>query len=240
LASGKIAMVAAMEREVRPLVRDWRVSEREVSGRRYSFLESDDAVLVCGGIGADAARRAAEAIISLYAPRMIYSAGFAGALDSKMKVGDVLRPARVVNAGDGSSVAIAGGDGVLVSFGSVASPEQKRKLRESFVASAVDMEAAAVARAAEARGVAFGVVKAISDEADFVFPSMERFVDAEGRFHDGRFAVFAAARPWLWGKVMRLATNSGIASRALCAALEKIAADAGPAGSPVLEAATKR
>ena len=79
---------------------------------------------------------------------------------------------------------------MLVSFGSVASPEQKAKLRDSFGAQAVDMEAAAVARAAEARGAEFAVVKVISDEFDFSFPSMERFVDANGQFLAERFAWF--------------------------------------------------
>jgi len=78
------------------------------------------------------------------------------------------------------------------------------------------MEAAAVGRAAEARGVRFAVVKAISDECDFRFPSMERFVDSSGQFLELRFAVFVAARPWLWFQVVRLARNSRRASVALC------------------------
>ncbi|HEY1678873.1 MAG TPA: hypothetical protein VGG04_14250 [Candidatus Sulfotelmatobacter sp.] len=217
----RIAIVAALEREVRPLVKSWRVSEREHDGRRFRFFENDDAVLVCGGIGAEAARRAAEAVIALFEPATIYSAGFAGALDSASKVGDLVRPARVVNAGDGSSFALDGGVGVLVSFSSVASPEQKRKLRESYLADAVDMEAAAVARAAELRGVDFAVIKAISDEVDFDFPSTEKFIDASGRFWEGRFALFAAMRPWLWWRVLRLARNSTHASRALCEALSR-------------------
>ena len=64
----KVAIVAALEREVRPLVKDWRVQEREVGGRRFRFFEKGDFVLVCGGIGAEAARRAAEAVIENYAP----------------------------------------------------------------------------------------------------------------------------------------------------------------------------
>ena len=98
-------------------------------------------------------------------------------------------------------------DGALVAAG---------RLRESFGAEAVDMEAAAVARAAEARGVEFGAVKAISDEVEFEFPATERFVDAEGRFSEGRFAVYAILRPWLWWRVIQLAKNSKQASRALC------------------------
>ena len=51
-------------------------------------------VLVCGGMGAPAARRATEAIIQLYGPEVVISAGFAGALQPGMKAG------RPVHAGD--------------------------------------------------------------------------------------------------------------------------------------------
>ena len=218
----RVAIVAALEREVRPLVKHWRVSETEHGGRRFRFFENNEFVLVCGGIGADAARRAAEAVIVLCGPSVVCSAGYAGALDPRLRVGDVICPGRVVNAGDGSSVQIAGGGGILVSYPVVATPAQKVKLRESYQAQAVDMEAAAVARAAEARGVGFSALKVISDEFDFEFPPTDRFVDSEGRFHEMRFAAYAAVRPWLWVSVMRLARNSGCASRILCDEIEKL------------------
>lgn len=218
----RAAIVAALEREVRPLVKHWRVSDKEHEGRRIRFFENGELVLICGGIGADAARRAAEAVIMLYEPGVVYSAGYAGALDPQVKVGEIIRPARVVNAGDGSSVQISGGSGVLVSYPAVANPEQKEKLRESYQAQAVDMEAAAVARAADARGVSFSALKVISDESDFPFPPTDRFVDSEGRFHEMSFAWFVAIRPWLWLRVMRLARNSGRASRILCEQIRKL------------------
>lgn len=212
----KLAIVAALEREARPLVRRWRVQEKEHAGRTFRFFENENVVLVCGGIGAEAARRAAEAVIALYAPSVVYSAGFAGALDPALKVADVIQPRQVIDAGDASRADTGAGEGTLVTFGTVASSQQKAKLRESFSARAVDMEAAAVARAAEARGVRFAVVKVISDEFDFTFPSLDRFVDPHGQFLEARFALFAAARPWLWPQVARLARNSKRASRALC------------------------
>jgi adenosylhomocysteine nucleosidase len=218
----RVAIVAALEREVRPLVKHWRASEREHDGRRFRFFEGEDAVLVCGGIGPAAARRAAEAVIAIFQPELVYSAGFAGALDAKWKVGDLVLPARVVNASDGSSVGSEGGEGVLVSFDQIASPEQKRKLRESYGAQAVDMEAASVARAAEARGVEFRAVKVISDEVDFEFPGTDRFVDSEGRFLEARFGLYAALRPWLWVRVIRLARASSLAARVLCEELKKL------------------
>ena len=220
----RLAIVAALEREVRPLLKSWRVTDKEHDGRHFRFFENGEVVLVCGGIGAAAARRASEAVIAIFDPKIVCSAGFAGALDPKLRVGDLVRPNSVINAGDGSRTVIEGGEGVLVSFGSVASPGQKSKLRESFAADAVDMEAAAVARSAEARGKGFTVVKAVSDEIDFEFPAMERFVDAGGQFSQGRFAWYAVIRPWLWPRVLRLARNSNRASRALCAYLDAMGA----------------
>ena len=225
--------MAALEREIKPLVRDWRTNDRECNGKRFRFFESGERVAVCGGIGPEAARRAAEAIISMYQPATIYSVGFAGALASDLKVGDIVFPSRVINASDGSSVETSGGEGVLVSFASVAGPEQKAKLRESFSADAVDMEAAFVARAADARAVDFVAIKAISDELGFALPPMDRFVDREGRLSERRFGFYAALRPWLWRQVMRMARNSRIAARSLCERLANL--DAAPVASSTIQ-----
>jgi adenosylhomocysteine nucleosidase len=228
----KLAIVAALEREVRPLVRSWRSREQEHAGRKFRFYESGQAVLTCGGIGAEPARRAAEAIIARYQPALIYSVGFAGALDSKLHIGDVFVPRRVVNAGDGSSIDTGQGEGILVSSAAVASPEQKKRLADSYGAQAVDMEAAAVARAAEGRGVQFAAVKAISDESDFRLPAMDCFVNADGHFNAARFACFAAIRPWMWGTTLRLARNSRRASQTLCCWIEHIDMNKVPASQP--------
>jgi adenosylhomocysteine nucleosidase len=141
-----------------------------------------------------------------------------------LKVGEVVRPGTVINSDDGSRTLVSGGTGVLVSFGSVASPEQKTRLREAYGAELVDMEAAAVARSAEARNKQFTAVKAVSDEADFHFPAMDRFVDSEGRFSQARFALFAAMRPCLWPRVMQLARNTSRASHNLFMYLRTISA----------------
>ncbi len=218
----RLAIVAALEREVRPLVKRWRVHEREHAGRRFRFYENGETVLVCGGIGAEPARRAAEAVLALYSPNCVYSVGYAGALEPTLRIGDILQPVRVINAKEGSTASIVGGQGTLVSHALVASVSQKTKLREAYNAQAVDMESSAVARAAEARGVAFAAVKVISDEFNFELPPTEQFVDTQGRFQQTRFAIFIALRPWLWARVARLARNSALATRNLCAELQKI------------------
>jgi adenosylhomocysteine nucleosidase len=230
----RIAIVAALEREVRPLVKHWRRTEKQHDQRRFQFFENDRAVLVCGGIGAEGARRAAEAIITLYTPRLVYSVGYAGALEPGLRVGEIITPVRVIDAADGSSIRIPGGNSVLVSYNQIASPEQKSKLWQSYGAQAVDMESAAVARAAELNAVPFKALKVISDEFDFDLPGTEPFVDSEGRFREGRFALYAGLRPWLWGRVIRLTRNSARATRALCRCLSEICGTSEePTSSPI-------
>ena len=219
--TAKIAMVAALEREVHPLIKHWRRVEREYEGRRFKFFEDGDAVLICGGVGSEAARRATEAVIALYQPGLVQSVGFAGGLDPALKVAEVFSPSRVMDSTDGSSVDTMTGSGALVSAVATAGTEQKRKLAESYRAHAVDMEAAAVARGAQARNVPFMAVKAISDESHFAMPPMDRFVDRDGQFRSGRFVVFALFRPWLWRRVIQLAANSAKASKTLCAELDR-------------------
>lgn len=227
----KIAIVAALERELLPLIKHWGVSEHEYSGRKFRFYKDGDAVVVCGGIGPQAARRATEAVLALYGSSCVYSVGYAGALDLSLKVADVIRPVQVIDANDGSSTQIAAGNGVLVSQTVMANVEQKSRLRDAYGAQAVDMEASGVARAAEARGVPFQAIKVISDEFDFELPDSGRFVNTDGRFQQIRFALFLALRPWLWARVVQLARNSARASRALCAELQKMLSEKIPAGS---------
>ena len=74
----EVAIVAALEREVAGLVKSWPRVSRDFEGRSFKFFEKSNAVLVCGGIGPEAARRATEAVVALYRPAELISAGFAG------------------------------------------------------------------------------------------------------------------------------------------------------------------
>src|SRR6202035_2621021 len=105
-AMPKIAIVAALEREVSGLIKNQTRLRREYQGRNFIFFEQDEMVIVCGGIGVEAARRAAEAVIALYRPALMLSVGFAGALVPALRVGEIFSPAVVLDARDGSSFKI--------------------------------------------------------------------------------------------------------------------------------------
>jgi adenosylhomocysteine nucleosidase len=229
--SAKVAIVAALEREIHGLVKNWRVVRREHENRQFKFFESENVVAVCGGIGPEAARRAGEAAVAIYKAGTLVSAGFAGALDPSVKVGQIFLPGRVIDTNDSSRRQLSSGQGVLVSSASVAGAEQKARLAKAYGAQAVDMEAAAVGRVSDIHAIDFAVVKAVSDEYDFQMLPMDRFVGADGQFRSEAFAWYAAVRPWLWPRVIRLARNSAMASRALCLELERYIREAAPAAA---------
>lgn len=208
-------MIAALEREIGGLIRRSSHVEQNHLGRRFTFYELDDNILIAGGIGLEAARRAAEAAIAIYHPDLLHSVGFAGALRPDMRVGDIFRPSLVIDSRDGSRVSIPGGNGMLITYTDVAGAQQKTKLAQAYGAQAIDMEAAAVAVAAAAHGILFRATKVISDGFEFDMPDLTRFIDSQGRFRNARFAFYAALRPWLWPRVAELARNSRKAARVL-------------------------
>jgi adenosylhomocysteine nucleosidase len=228
----KIAIIAAIKPELRPLVKSWPATKIDHEGREFIFYESDYAVAVCGGIGAQAARHAAEAAIAKYSPEILISAGVAGALVPELRIGETIFPSTVIDTQDGSrhqtaihNAALGGSSlarTVLASYPEIASVAQKQQLARSYGAHAVDMEAAAVARAAHTHHLNFLAIKAISDESDFELPEMSRFI-RDGKFRTKPFIVHVAVRPWLWLKVIRLARNTQLASHSLCAWLRESA-----------------
>jgi adenosylhomocysteine nucleosidase len=232
--TAKVAIVAALEREVWPLVRRWPAKRRSYEGRDFKFFEGAAVAVVCGGVGAGPARRAAEAMIQFYQPALLVSAGFAGALQPEVRVCDVVAPRVVIDAHDGSRIDTGTGEGTLVSFHSVVDAEQKAKLARAYGAQAVDMEAAAVARAAELHGVRFLACKAISDSCDFRMPPVTDFVGVDGDFKEARFALHVMLRPWLWSRAAQLARNSRHAARELCRALAELSETRTGQAAPML------
>jgi nucleoside phosphorylase len=228
----KIAIIAALEQELRPLIRHWSPTKAQHEGREFTFYDGAYAVAVCSGIGPEPGRRAAEAVIARYSPELLISAGIAGGLTPDLKVGETIFPATIIDARDSSRHQTAIHDApvgktplaktVVVSYPEIAGAEQKLKLGKAFGAHAVDMEGASVALAAEAHGLPLVAIKAISDDVNFELPEMMPFF-RDGQFQAARFALHVVFRPWLWMKVFRLARNTKLASENLCAWLRESA-----------------
>ncbi len=212
------AIIAALPREVKALVRGWRV--QRVPGHVLVF-SSEDAVVACAGIGGGRAALAVQAAMAVRKVTALVSVGLAGACDPALRVGDVVRPAMIVDAQTGERFGSGGETGPpLVSMATIAGVREKQRLAASYGASVVDMEAASVARLARAHGLAFRAIKSISDEADFEMQELGRFATPDGQFRETAFAAYAVSRPWMWPRLAQLAKNSARAVRSLTVAVE--------------------
>jgi adenosylhomocysteine nucleosidase len=211
------AIIAALPREVKHLVRGWQ--EHRLSGKIVAY-SNDLAVVACAGMGAARATLAVQAAMSIRTVTALLSVGLAGACDPALQVGKIVRAGVVVDTLSGERFSDSRFQQVLASTPTIASVKEKSRLFASYGASAVDMEAATVARIARAHGLGFHAVKAISDEATFELQELARFATHDGQFREAAFAGHAAIRPQMWGKLIQLAGNSKRAVEALTAELE--------------------
>ena len=154
----------------------------------------------------DTARRAFDLIPGA---ELVIGTGVAGALSSGLKPGDLVLSDRILTihtdgqvaeqmtaVGDahiravGRSLAIAGiaysTGAILTSHRVLATGAEKRRAKESTGAIAVDMETAAIAAEAAARGIPFVAIRAVLDEVD------DEIVGAAMADEDGNVRPLAA------------------------------------------------
>ena len=209
--------MAAMPVELAPLLGKTR--PQPVDG--VDLFELPGAMVAIGGIGESHARHAAEVVIEQAQPKLLVSAGIAGAISPKLKVGDVGWIREVVDVATGERYRTERGDWVLATSQDVSDAAEKLGLLTKYGADVVDMEAAAAAQVAREHGIEFAAVKAISDDATFEMPPLNRFID-DGRFDTRRFLVYVALHPRWWGTLGKIKKNSEIATANLCGAVEHL------------------
>ncbi len=212
-----VGIIAALPREVSALVKGWE--HRRLPNHVHVYSDGRT-VVACAGMGEARAALAVEAALAAMPVTVLLSVGLAGACDPALRVGDVVRAGVVVDAGSGERFDNLRYKQVVVTTDAIVSVWGKARLHSLYWAAATDMEAATVARLAKAHKLEFQAIKAISDESDFEVDSLSRFATADGQFREAAFALHAAVRPAMWGKVMALAKNSSKAIAALTVALK--------------------
>jgi adenosylhomocysteine nucleosidase len=211
------AIIAALPREVKHLVRGWQ--EHRLPNKIVLYT-NDFAIVACSGMGSARATLAVQAAMAMKPVTTLLSVGLAGACDPSLKIGDIVHPGVVVDTQSGERYSNPQFEQILVSTPGIASINEKRRLYESYRAAAVDMEAATVARIAQAHNMRFGAIKSISDDASFELRELTRFSTKDGQFREAAFAAYSIAQPHLWSKLFHLAVNSKRAILSLTAELE--------------------
>ncbi|MGC9157774.1 MAG: nucleoside phosphorylase [Terracidiphilus sp.] len=227
----RVAVIAAMVGELKPLVRGWRRERRAgVEMWHWRFRDGQgrrgEWVAAAAGAGAEAAMRALVAAEQALAEgeeggpvEAVISVGWAGALRRERRAGEAYRVTGVIDARTGErfeAAAVAGMEECrLVTSARVADAAEKRRLGVSYRADLVDMEAAPMARMAGMRGARFHCCKGVSDGYNEQLPDFNRFLSSDGQFHPIRLIFFVLFRPRYWQPLVRMGENSTRAARAM-------------------------
>ncbi|HXP85748.1 MAG TPA: hypothetical protein VN841_13575 [Bryobacteraceae bacterium] len=208
-------VVAAEEREFAGILRRFGAARRlawpEAAFAREVEWKRDRWWLIANGPGPKLVDQALADRASKVKHHVhgIISTGFCGALDPALAAGAIVvcgetpvRPAASFVQGE-----IVSADRVTVTAG------EKRALRQSSGAAAVDMEFAEVKRIAGEWGVPVRAIRAVSDVAAEDMPlDFNRYRDRQGRFSRGRIALAALARPFVIPGLLRLERNCRLAA----------------------------
>jgi adenosylhomocysteine nucleosidase len=222
IVSARIAIIAALPREIEELVRGVP-QDAELRRSGIHLYRVDNAIVVAAGMGAARAELAVEAALAEGGVQLLVSTGLAGACTPDLHAGEVAEAGIVVDGQSGTRYAAGhGSDLVLASVNSIANIREKARLSRSYLCSMVDMEAATVARLAAAKGVAFRAIKGISDAHDFELEGLSQFTGEHGEFRTAAFALHTALRPGTWSKAMQLGRNSQRALTSLTVALRQV------------------
>ena len=191
----------------------------EIERRALAGLERPGVEIHVSGIGPDAAAAFGERLIQRSVRAMI-STGFCGALIPRLDVGTIVVAERVVHentgdvfeADDVMLAAAEGRRGTLVSASEVARTPADRAALKGL---AVDMESAALARAARDADVPFIAIRAVSDRFRDRIPDILGMLDRVGRPDRGALTAFALHHPREIPRLIRLGRSAKRASAAL-------------------------
>jgi len=232
-------ILAPLSEEIRALRRRLRQVERvQVPGLRRAWqglLHDSPTVLAVTGDGERNARWGVEAALATFQPVRLLGIGVAGGLTPELGVGDIVAARQVLQPGSQPrepapellARAVEAGiptGTVLTVSGLAATPEAKARLAAQpgvDSPAVVDLESAHYARAAEAAGVPWLVLRAVSDTAAESLPAfLERCRDEGGAIRRGQVVRYAVVRPWVAPALIRLGRRVAQCSDQLTKAVE--------------------
>lgn len=213
----RVAIIAAMPGELKPLVRGWPHSVRNNIHFWAQRSEEEEWIAACAGAGQDAATRAFAALEEGGPIDLAFSLGWVGALRPEIAPGSAHNVAGVIDVltGERFRCDAHAGELWLATSPKVADAAEKIRLAATYNADLVDMEAAALARLSAMRGIPFYCFKGVSDGFSENLPDFNRFMTPDGQFLLSRLLFFVLPRPWYWPALIRMGENSKKASQSM-------------------------
>ncbi len=213
----RVAIVAAMPAELKPLVRGWQHERRNGVDLWRRCFDEGEWVAACAGAGQKAATRAFAEVEKDGPISCVISIGWAGALIEGAKPGKAYKVSGVIDSSTGERFDVTqwSTECLVATSPKVADAAEKKRLASTYGAALVDMEAAAVARLAGMRGIPFSCLKGVSDGLSEDLLDFNRFISPEGQFQMSRLLLYVLPRPWHWPALIRMGENSRNASQSI-------------------------
>ena len=204
--SYRIGIIAALAGELKLLVRGW---SRQPDGAYLSQRGEVAVIAVARGMGTVRAEQAVAIAETYGSLDAMVSVGWAGGASCGVQPGTAYEMGEVIDMESGRryTTAAATSPIKLATLDRVAGREEKRKIAETYGASLVDMEAAAVARLALSKGVPFFCWKAVTDVATEEMPDFNLFLDREKQLRIPRLATYALTHPRYMAPLLRMGRN---------------------------------
>ncbi len=217
----RVALLAPMQSELRPLVRKLSLPRSEGTDAvvHTGTTGGVEIVATLTGIGMRPAAAAAGRILDSGPVDHLIVVGIAGGVAPHSRVGNLIVPEVVVNgdAGTEHRPAPIGGTtphGRLVSSDDFTSDPAEVEQASRDGVTAMDMETGAVAAVCEQRGCPWSVFRAISDMAGDTDEAVLALANPDGSPNLAAAARYLIPRPWKIPRLARLARDAQAAADA--------------------------
>ncbi len=218
----RIAIIAAMPGELKPLVRGWPHSTRNGIHFWAQRTAEEEWIAACAGAGQPAATRAFAAIEDGGPIDLVFSIGWAGALRAEIATGSAHNVAGVIDAAHRRALPLR-----CRRRRSLArhQPQGRQSCREAPTRRQLTMPPSSIWRPLPSRvsppcaAFRFTAIKGVSDGLHDRLPDFNPFLTADGRFRLIPFTLLNLFRPWYWPALLRMGENSKRASQSIAESL---------------------
>ena len=194
------------------------VPAQAIGARRFVAGEMEIWVI---GIGPENASRNSRIAIESHRPKRVLTAGVAGALDPRHRIGEVFHEADPESGLDAPLRRAGSRAGRIIMQDRIATTAaDKARLHRDTGADLVEMESTAIRLVARNAGIPSATVRSVSDDALGDLPlDFNQVYTREMRLSAARLALAIASRPWKIPALIRFGGNTRKASGTLARVL---------------------
>ena len=202
------AIISATKDEISILLN--KISDKEfTSVNSVEFIKGNllktPVLIAISGVGIKRARNCTNTLLQRFNPEIIVSAGFAGALNPKLKVGDLFLPDWVMSRKFNRKINLDNklpyvafnfsNGGLLTENSFINTRELKLDLFIESSAELVDMETWGIAERATEKSIRLISVKTVSDTTSSRLPRMEKIYNSDSNFDFYKSAGYFRSNP---------------------------------------------